>query len=78
KSTDLASEEDIISNSKAKKTGERKSKSKAIRISDSILSTESSKDILDFYKRTAPEIEKIKAFDHVLILPSCNSYSKLE
>ncbi|CAG8439659.1 17463_t:CDS:2, partial [Dentiscutata heterogama] len=78
KSTVLASEEDIISDSKTKKTRERKLRSKAVHISDSILSTESSENVLDFYKRTAPKIEKIRAFGHALILPSCNSCLKSE
>jgi hypothetical protein len=61
KSTDSASD------SKAKKTGGRKSRSKSIHASDPISSTESSEDVLDLYKRTSPEIEKIRASGRSLI-----------
>ncbi|CAG8671431.1 3402_t:CDS:2 [Cetraspora pellucida] len=67
KSTDLALEENVISDSKAKKTEKRKLRSKSVCISDSILSTGFSEDVLDLYKRTASEIEKIRASDHILI-----------
>ena len=68
KSIDPVSEEDIISDNKAKKTGGgRKSRIKAVHVSDSILSTESSEDVLDLYKRTNPEIEKIRASGRALI-----------
>ncbi|GES84072.1 hypothetical protein GLOIN_2v1836991 [Rhizophagus clarus] len=56
-----ASEEDVISDSKAKKTEGRKSRTKAVRASDSISPTESSEDVLDLYKRTSSEIEKFRA-----------------
>jgi len=58
--------EDVISDSKAKKTGGRKSKTKTVHTSDSISSTESSEDILDLYKRTSLEIEKIRTSSHTL------------
>ncbi|CAG8651437.1 4086_t:CDS:2, partial [Dentiscutata heterogama] len=61
KSTNLALEEDVVSDSKVKKTGERKSRTETVRVSDSISSTESSEDVLDLYKRTSSEIEKIRA-----------------
>ena len=66
KSTNPASEEDVISNSKVKKTGGRKSRTKTVCASDSISSTESSEDVLDLYKRTNNDIEKIRASGHAL------------
>ncbi|GES77059.1 hypothetical protein GLOIN_2v1848972 [Rhizophagus clarus] len=56
-----ASEENVISDSKAKKTKGRKSRTKAVHASDSISPTESSEDVLDLYKRTSSEIEKFRA-----------------
>ncbi|GBC08950.1 hypothetical protein RclHR1_00850031 [Rhizophagus clarus] len=67
KSTNSTSEEDVISDSKVKKTGERKSKTKTVCASDSISSTESFEDVLDLYKRTNNDIEKIRASGHALI-----------
>ncbi|CAI2197488.1 5281_t:CDS:2, partial [Funneliformis geosporum] len=61
KSTNPASEEDVISDSKVKKAGGRKSRTKTVCTSDSITSTESSEDVLDLYKRTNNDIEKIRA-----------------
>ncbi|CAG8609056.1 11838_t:CDS:1, partial [Dentiscutata heterogama] len=43
-----------------------------------ILSTKFSEDILDLYKRTSSEIEKIRASRRALILPSRNFCSKPE
>ncbi|GES74927.1 hypothetical protein GLOIN_2v1836991 [Rhizophagus clarus] len=62
-----ASEEDVILDSKAKKTEGRKSRTKAVRVSDSISPTESSEDILDLYKRASSEIEKFRASGRPLI-----------
>jgi hypothetical protein len=66
KSTNPASEEDVISDSKVKKTGGRKSRTKTVCASDSISSTESSEDVLDLYKRTNNDIEKIRASGRAL------------
>ncbi|CAG8583175.1 7533_t:CDS:1, partial [Dentiscutata heterogama] len=66
KSTDLASEENVVSDSKVKRTGGRKSKTKTVYVSDSISSIKSSEDVLDLYKRTSSEIEKIRASGHAL------------
>ncbi|GBC05441.1 hypothetical protein RclHR1_06230001 [Rhizophagus clarus] len=52
--------------SKVKKTGGRKSRTKTVCASDSISSTESSEDVLDLYKRTNNDIEKIRASGHTL------------
>ncbi len=67
KSTNSASEKNIISDSKTKKIGERKLKTKTICISDSISFTKSFENILDLYKRTNPEIEKIRIFNYIFI-----------
>jgi hypothetical protein len=67
KSINPALEENIISDSKVKKTGGRKSRTKTVCASDSISSTESSEDVLDLYKRTNDDIEKIKASGRPLI-----------
>ncbi|CAG8694644.1 1992_t:CDS:1, partial [Dentiscutata heterogama] len=61
KSTDSALEEDVVSDSKVKKTGGRKLRTETVYVSDSISSTESSKDVLDLYKRSSSKIEKIRA-----------------
>jgi hypothetical protein len=66
KSTNPASEEDVISDSKVKKTEGRKSRTKTVCAFDSISSTESSEDVLDLYKRTNNDIEKIRASGHAL------------
>jgi hypothetical protein len=66
KSTNPASEENVISDSKVKKTGGRKSRTKTVCASDSISSTESSEDVLDLYKRTNNDIEKIRASGRAL------------
>ena len=66
KSTNPASEEDVISDSKVKKTGGRKSRTKTVCASDSISSTESSEDVLDLYKRTNKDIEKIRVSGRAL------------
>jgi hypothetical protein len=52
---------------KVKKTGERKSRTKTVCAFDSISSTESSEDVLDLYKRTGPDIEKVKLSGRPLI-----------
>ncbi|GES85407.1 hypothetical protein GLOIN_2v1836991 [Rhizophagus clarus] len=57
----------VISNSKAKKTEGRKSRTKAVCASDSISPTVSSEDVLDLYKRTSSEIEKFRASGRPLI-----------
>ncbi|CAG8496462.1 3954_t:CDS:2 [Dentiscutata heterogama] len=79
KSTDLALEEDVVSDSKVKKTEGRKSRTETVRVSNSISSTESSESVLDLYKRSSSEIEKIRASGRALtnnaIVQSCmNSY----
>ncbi|CAG8542899.1 10290_t:CDS:2, partial [Dentiscutata heterogama] len=66
KSTDSALEEDVVLDSKVKKTGERKSRTETVRVSDFISSTESSEDVLDLYKRTSSEIEKIRVSGRAL------------
>ena len=66
KSTNPASEEDVISDSKVKKTGGRKSRTKTVCTSDFISFIKSSEDILDLYKRTNNDIEKIRASGRAL------------
>ncbi|CAG8531966.1 17159_t:CDS:1, partial [Dentiscutata heterogama] len=66
KSTDSASEENVVLDSKVKKTEGRKSRTKTVYVSDSISSIESFEDVLDLYKRTSSEIEKIRVSGRAL------------
>ncbi|GES83477.1 hypothetical protein GLOIN_2v1848972 [Rhizophagus clarus] len=69
KSTDPVSEESA--GRKAKKTGEKKRSQGGQSIpgtkKENISSTESSEDVLDLYKRSSSEIEKIRASGRTLI-----------